>query len=296
MSSLGLAAEMLQSIVNFSLADRRWLIPGPKSPGKDIDFLLRPTSLDVATKEFKVAHTKEEVTVEINGEIEDGDPPRKLTRNQIQAQQLQDMPRVVNGKKVKYKVKQSAEGSIADGYVGREALTLPVLIIAEYVARGHGVTVAVDPKPTGLNEDLLMKRPVPIRFFEWTYKDHECLTLYHASHWSNYLGELIREMPLYYPSWQKVPAERKAAIVTKIGFDIKPHLNPTMQDSMRIHPTTFAKIVQYQQGFPQGSALGYKPRDRTYEVESIRQRRPENITLADWDAQLAFWNDPRNQA
>ncbi|GJZ09019.1 zinc finger, CCHC-type containing protein [Tanacetum coccineum] len=33
-----------------------------------------------------------------------------------------------------------------------------------------------------------------------------------------------------------------------------------------------------------------------YDVERIRQRRPENITLADWDAQLAFWNDPRNQA
>ncbi|GJX66800.1 hypothetical protein Tco_0301143 [Tanacetum coccineum] len=48
----------------------------------------------------------------------------------------------------------------------------------------------------------------------------------HASHWSNYLGELIREMPLYYPSWQKVPAERKAAILTKIGtqFDLKPHM------------------------------------------------------------------------
>nr|GEV34462.1 hypothetical protein [Tanacetum cinerariifolium] len=38
----------------------------------------------------------------------------------------------------------------------------------------------------------------------------------HASHWSNYLGELIREMPLYYPSWQKVLTEWKAAIVTKI--------------------------------------------------------------------------------
>nr|GEW33781.1 hypothetical protein [Tanacetum cinerariifolium] len=38
----------------------------------------------------------------------------------------------------------------------------------------------------------------------------------HASHWSNYLGELIREMPLYYPSWQKVPVDRKAAILTKI--------------------------------------------------------------------------------
>nr|GEZ08523.1 hypothetical protein [Tanacetum cinerariifolium] len=34
----------------------------------------------------------------------------------------------------------------------------------------------------------------------------------------------------------------------------------------------------------------------TYSVESIRQRRPENITPADWDAQIAFWNDPKNQA
>ncbi|GKC04415.1 hypothetical protein Tco_0996025, partial [Tanacetum coccineum] len=85
----------------------------------------------------------------------------------------------------------------------------------------------------------------------------------HASHWSNYLGELIREMPLYYLSWQKVPAKRKAAIVTKIEtqFDLKPHMQ-----------------------------------SQTYNVESIRQRRPENITLADWDAQLTFWNDPRNQA
>nr|GEW32478.1 acidic leucine-rich nuclear phosphoprotein 32 family member A [Tanacetum cinerariifolium] len=41
----------------------------------------------------------------------------------------------------------------------------------------------------------------------------------HASHWSNYLGELIKEMPLYYPSWQKVPAKRKAVIMTKIGME-----------------------------------------------------------------------------
>ncbi|GKB39045.1 hypothetical protein Tco_0883987 [Tanacetum coccineum] len=38
------------------------------------------------------------------------------------------------------------------------------------------------------------------------------------------------------------------------------------------------------------------PETGTYNVESIRQRRPENVTLADWDAQLTFWNDPRNQA
>nr|GEU83235.1 hypothetical protein [Tanacetum cinerariifolium] len=38
------------------------------------------------------------------------------------------------------------------------------------------------------------------------------------------IRELIREMPFYYPSWQKVLAERKATILTKIGFDLKPHM------------------------------------------------------------------------
>ncbi|GJZ35147.1 RNA-directed DNA polymerase, eukaryota [Tanacetum coccineum] len=73
-----------------------------------------------------------------------------------------------------------------------------------------------------INDD---KGPVPIRF-EWDDKKTMMPLGDHASHWSNYLGELIREMPLYYPSWQKVPAERKAAILTKIGtqFDLKPHM------------------------------------------------------------------------
>ncbi|GKA64792.1 DIE2/ALG10 family protein [Tanacetum coccineum] len=60
------------------------------------------------------------------------------------------------------------------------------------------------------------KGPVPIRF-EWDDKKTMMPLGDHASHWSNYLGELIKEMPLYYPSWKKVPAKRKAAIVTKIG-------------------------------------------------------------------------------
>ncbi|GJU84811.1 zinc finger, CCHC-type containing protein [Tanacetum coccineum] len=68
----------------------------------------------------------------------------------------------------------------------------------------------------GLKKITDDKGPVPIRF-EWDDKKTMMPLGGHASHWSNYLGELIREMPLYYPSWQKVPAERKAAIVTKIG-------------------------------------------------------------------------------
>ncbi|GJS72618.1 hypothetical protein Tco_0705459 [Tanacetum coccineum] len=39
----------------------------------------------------------------------------------------------------------------------------------------------------------------------------------HAAHWSNYIGEVVRSVPLYYPSWEKVPEERKAAIISEIG-------------------------------------------------------------------------------
>nr|GFC89203.1 hypothetical protein [Tanacetum cinerariifolium] len=38
----------------------------------------------------------------------------------------------------------------------------------------------------------------------------------HAAHWSSYIGEVIRGVPLYYPSWLKVPKERKAALITDI--------------------------------------------------------------------------------
>nr|GEY41239.1 hypothetical protein [Tanacetum cinerariifolium] len=77
----------------------------------------------------------------------------------------------------------------------------------------------------GLKKITDDKDPVPIRS-EWDDKKTMMPLGDHASYWSKYLGELIREMPLYYPSWQKVLAERKAAILTKIGtqFDLKPHM------------------------------------------------------------------------
>nr|GEZ87052.1 hypothetical protein [Tanacetum cinerariifolium] len=94
----------------------------------------------------------------------------------------------------------------------------------------------------GLKKITDDKGPVPI-WFEWNDKKTMMPLDDHVSHWSKYLGELIREMPLYYPSWQKVLAERKAAIVTKMG-------------------AVYWVI---------------NPETGTYDVESIRQRRPENI-------------------
>ena len=39
----------------------------------------------------------------------------------------------------------------------------------------------------------------------------------HTANWSNYIEEVVRNVPLYYPSWEKVPKERKAAIISDIG-------------------------------------------------------------------------------
>nr|GEU64211.1 hypothetical protein [Tanacetum cinerariifolium] len=150
----------------------------------------------------------------------------------------------------------------------------------------------------GLKKITDDKGPVLIQF-EWDDKKTLMPLGDHASHWSNYLGELIRKMPLYYPSWQKVSAERKAAIVTKIEtqFDLKPNMQSQRWTDIN------AGIQQHLQKLYNTNKASLKaahwvinPETGTYDVESIRQRRPENITLADWDAQTAFWNDLRNQA
>nr|GFB02993.1 hypothetical protein [Tanacetum cinerariifolium] len=98
----------------------------------------------------------------------------------------------------------------------------------------------------------------------------------HAAHWSSYIMEVIRGVPLYYPSWLKVPKERKAALITDIGtqFDLRPHMeSPDWTEINVIDPTT-----------------------GTYNVEKIRRERPENTTASEWNMYIEFWNDPRNIA
>ncbi|GJY74413.1 hypothetical protein Tco_0478844 [Tanacetum coccineum] len=137
--------------------------------------------------------------------------------------------------------------------------------------------------------------PVPIRF---EFGDRETLMPLgeHAAHWANYLGELVRELPLYYPSWRQMPPERKAGVVEKIGtqFNLRPHM-----DSDR-WPQIYAGIQQHLQKIYNGKKAALKDRhwrpdaDGTYDLEQIRLGRPSHISEADWDAQVAFWNDPKN--
>nr|GFB17818.1 hypothetical protein [Tanacetum cinerariifolium] len=114
----------------------------------------------------------------------------------------------------------------------------------------------------GLKDITDKSGPIPIQF---EVDDRETLMplVDHAAHWANYLRELVRELPLHYPSWRQMPPERKAGVVAKIGtqFDLRPHMEYDRW------PQIYAGIQQHLQ--------------KIYN---------------DWDAQLAFWNDPKNLA
>ncbi|GKE60381.1 RNA-directed DNA polymerase, eukaryota, partial [Tanacetum coccineum] len=59
-------------------------------------------------------------------------------------------------------------------------------------------------------------------------------------------------------------------------------------------------IQQHLQKIYNGKKAALKERhwvpdeDGTYDVECISRRRPSYIYEVDWDAQIAFWNDPKN--
>ncbi|GJS91510.1 retrotransposon gag domain, retroviral aspartyl protease [Tanacetum coccineum] len=139
--------------------------------------------------------------------------------------------------------------------------------------------------------------PVSIRF---EFGDRETLMPLgeHAAHWANYLGELVRELPLHYPSWRQVPAEQKAGVMARIGtqFDMRPHMESDRW------PLIYAAIQQHLQKIYNGKKAALKERhwipdsDGTYDLERIRLSRPSHISEVNWDAQIGFWNDPKNRA
>nr|GFC98470.1 hypothetical protein [Tanacetum cinerariifolium] len=97
----------------------------------------------------------------------------------------------------------------------------------------------------------------------------------HAAHWANYLGELVKELSLHYPFWRQMPPERKAGVVAKIG-----HLQ-------KIYNGKKAALKE---------RYWVPEEDGSYDLEGIKHARPSHISEADWDAQLSFWNVPKNLA
>ncbi|GJV97642.1 DIE2/ALG10 family protein [Tanacetum coccineum] len=109
-----------------------------------------------------------------------------------------------------------------------------------------------------LKEVTDKKGPISIRF---ELRDKQtCMPLGdHAAYWSSYIGEVIKGVPLYYPSWLKVTKERKAALITYIGA-YNTNKAAFKAQHWVIDPTT-----------------------GTYDVEKIRRARPEDITAEEWE-------------
>ncbi|GJV88407.1 hypothetical protein Tco_1532345 [Tanacetum coccineum] len=108
-----------------------------------------------------------------------------------------------------------------------------------------------------LKEITDKKGPVPIRF---EVRDKQTLVPLgdHAAHRSSYIGEVIRGVRLYYPSWLKVSKERKAALITDIEtqFDLRPHMESPNWIKVNAGTTTLKKRTIQQGAYFQGPALG----------------------------------------
>ncbi|GJZ44470.1 retrotransposon gag domain, retroviral aspartyl protease [Tanacetum coccineum] len=77
-------------------------------------------------------------------------------------------------------------------------------------------------------------------------------------------------------------------------FDLHPHME------FDRWPQIYVGIQQHLQKIYNGKKAALKERhwvpdeDETYDVERIRRGRPSHISEVDWDAQILFWNDPKN--
>ncbi|GJR00504.1 hypothetical protein Tco_0523488 [Tanacetum coccineum] len=96
-----------------------------------------------------------------------------------------------------------------------------------------------------------------------------------------------------------------SCVVNGVRFSSMLHGVTAMTLAVRPYPTTPDTpdfIQQHLQKIYNGMKAALKERycipdsDGTYDLERIRQTRPSHISEVNWDAQIAFWNDPKNLA
>nr|GFA07012.1 hypothetical protein [Tanacetum cinerariifolium] len=128
------------------------------------------------------------------------------------------------------------------------------------VAWGHGGDGGGDDRPLHTRYPPVKvitdkNGPFPIRF---KFGERETLMPLgdHAAHWANYLGELVRELPLHYPSWGQMPSERKAGVMAKIEtqFDLRSYMESDRW------PQIYAGIQQHLQKIYNGKKAALKER------------------------------------
>ncbi|GKC81522.1 hypothetical protein Tco_1137239 [Tanacetum coccineum] len=103
----------------------------------------------------------------------------------------------------------------------------------------------------------------------------------HATQWSNLVGKIIREYPMYYLSWHKIKEEeKKARFLEKLMNGIDHHM---------------AKVYINNKSDLKAKHWIIGP-DETCDVSGIRCRPPANIKQTEWDTQVDYWLDPKHVA
>nr|GEW66635.1 Gag-Pol polyprotein [Tanacetum cinerariifolium] len=91
------------------------------------------------------------------------------------------------------------------------------------------------------------QNPIWVIRFEWNDKETLMPLGDHAAHWANYLGELVKELPMHYPSWRQVPVERKAGVMAKIE-NLSASQKSIRASSIICKRPTMAKSLHSRQG------------------------------------------------
>nr|GEW99480.1 F-box domain, leucine-rich repeat domain, L domain-like protein [Tanacetum cinerariifolium] len=173
-------------------------------------------------------------------------------------------------------------------HLGYEFLYVMLIVLVQMsadIARSHG--------SDGRGEDRLLHTMYPavawvalLTEFELRDKQSVMPLGDHVAHWSSYIGEIIKGVPLYYTSWLKVLKEQKAALITDNGtqFNLRPHMESP--DWTEIN----ADIQQHLQKTYNTNKAAFKaqhwvidPTTGTYNVEKIGRACPKNITASEWD-------------
>nr|GEW41703.1 hypothetical protein [Tanacetum cinerariifolium] len=126
-----------------------------------------------------------------------------------------------------------------------------------------------------LKEITYTKGPIPIQF-ELRDKQTVMPLGDHAAHWSSYIGEVIRGVPLYYPSWLKVLKERKAALIIDIEtqFDLRPHMESSDCTEINVGiQKHLQKAYNTNKAIFKAQHWVIDPTTGTYNVEKIRRAR-----------------------
>ncbi|GJV46861.1 F-box domain containing protein [Tanacetum coccineum] len=248
---------------------------------------------------------------EFNGETENGDPPREFSRDAIMTQ-LDRLPTRVKGKHPRFggvKIKRNVPHDLADiidvvdedddiideedpipyDLADSDDEDLVNLDIDDgkgkrkpnLGCRGAGRLNTRDKtRNLSLKEITETKGLVSIHFDVGDKQTLNPLSP-HAAHWSNYIGEVVRSVPLYYPSWEKVPKERKAALISNIGtlFDLMPHMESSrwidIYEGINMH---LQKAYNTNKASFKAKHWKVDPQTRTYDVEAIRRARSKEIT------------------